>query len=387
MDGCLPALTVLMLADIAKSFQYFFQIFNSLLPYRRLLTEEHERFGYPPLRAMYLHYPHGNKAAVAMERLQYMLGPLLMIVPITTPGLQYLNQKITELPDDGEDDPEPEIFSEEDPSSDVLFTQGELMDLDENDMLTPRSVSSELMDDETDESMDESSAELNGLRNGRMVKARVMSQVRSWARTGAAQAIHLMMQLFQPSPTEDDILPGETLHMMSDGGSEAGSRRFFGLFGGKARGNGTAGKQAPPPKNPLPSPHHGRPYLPYGTWIHIWTGTRFNVTDPNGLYLTESMELAKLPCPIGKPGVFIREITDGNMRELIQQGMAFSGFGGAPPPKGGEDWRYWLDDLDSLQSAGFETLISRAMDKYRSMRGRLDTLLEFITKNSYPGKD
>lgn len=36
-----------------------------------------------------------------MERLQFMYGPLLLIVPVTSPGIQSLNQQISEpKPDD-----------------------------------------------------------------------------------------------------------------------------------------------------------------------------------------------------------------------------------------------------------------------------------------------
>lgn len=81
-------------ANITRHFKHFSEQFASLGAYRSLLLAEHRQHGFPVIRPLYLHYPHNNKPAHLMERLQFMYGPLLLIVPITSPGIETLNQKI-----------------------------------------------------------------------------------------------------------------------------------------------------------------------------------------------------------------------------------------------------------------------------------------------------
>lgn len=99
---------------IASAFGYYTSMWQTLKRYRALLTDEHTEFGYPPVRPAHFHYPQVQQV-FEMERLQFMLGPLLFVVPVTTPGTTNLNDVLRNDPrtddpgDDDDDFPFPEI--------------------------------------------------------------------------------------------------------------------------------------------------------------------------------------------------------------------------------------------------------------------------------------
>ena len=89
---------------LMKKFGFYTDLFTSLYSYRSALSEEYSKFGYAPVRHMFMHYPGGDRSVWSPERIQYMFGPLLLVVPITTPGIRRLNQNITDIPLDQDPD-------------------------------------------------------------------------------------------------------------------------------------------------------------------------------------------------------------------------------------------------------------------------------------------
>lgn len=353
-EGSVPVENLQPWSDerLARVFAYFTKTFTALEPYRRLLMIEHQRRGYPILRPLLLHYPHGNRAAIDMERLQYMLGPLVLVVPVTSPELRYLNQKIV----DGKGEEEQDDVG-----------------------------------DDSDEGYDErvnGDQDMHVPHNGRKIKASVLATMYEWSSTIASTAAQLVLAQARPSNAD------AVFHMDDDEERVAPSitRTLLRFLLGR-RGDMDA------KDSDLPQPHHGRPYLPPGTWIHVWSGQRFTVTNDRGLFLEANNSNHRLACPLGQPGVFIRDISESEMREMLVRGMA------GEPVLGGEDWRYWLDGrVDGSASTeedgsngsdeirdrdeGANALadpIAYAMRRCRRFRRGLTSFLTHIENVPFPG--
>jgi hypothetical protein len=243
-------------------------MWQSLTPYRSLLMLEHARYGYPLIRPLFLHYPN-IKAAIDMDRLSFMLGPLLYIVPITSPAVRTLNEVVRDDPSTDDPDTEPECLP--------MTAKGQLL------------------------------------------------------------------QYFRESIASNMT---EALTMISR------------LLGTKCH---PEGKLLAPKKNPKPK--HGLPFLPPGRWTHLWTDRE--LYSETGMFITGSSEL--IPCPIGLPPVFIREITKTDMEVMIGQETGSNR----------EDIRYWLDSLHDGASPSVES----AWQKYMALKASLLKFRQFAHPN------
>lgn len=355
--------------ELAEHFAQTTKTFHSLAAYKRLLMREHQLYGYPLLRPLYLHYPHGNRPAATMERLQVMLGPLLLIIPVTVAGLTHLDQRITDNSSNGDDDEDTDDSIPSPP--------------DDYDNNYDYNYNYNYDDDDDDDSSNDSDEEV----------AFHIQQPREFRRAAAtASKKGHLLKLFRRSVKQIRTLLINRLFSQSRIQVDLPTRSASEETNSQASGRLGYSKQKPvlvaPSKPPLP--RHGRPYLPPGRWRHLWTGRVFNITDPRGLFITlrdpagtikttppenggdksdgegalgEEFHLA---CPPGRPPVFLREINREEMRRLLENGG------------GGEDIQYWLDELiDSHSSRPFvgTLLLDRAMAKYDELRKSLTMFL------------
>jgi hypothetical protein len=308
--------------ELAQHFALGASVFRLLAPYKRLLMEEHRLHGYPLLRPLYLHFPHGNRPAAFMERLQFMLGPLLLIVPVTTPGLQYFDQPISKdsnPPDEDEDD-------------------------------------DDSLPDEDEDDDDAASFQSNGdnsqsfTRKGRLIRAFYGLVKRA--------VMQLADRLLSRSELPRDLPVANTA---------------------PSAPNNAPSRRPPPTSKPVliapqkpPLPRHGRPYLPPGRWQHVWTGRILNITNTRGVFVTNDNNVTSvngfhLPCPPGQPPVFIRLLDRMEMNRLLYRPLA------------GEDAKYWLDPLvndQQQQKPSLGTPLDRAMYKYEIFLASLTALLD-----------
>ena len=371
--------------DVSEKFAYFTKMHASLLNYRKLLAHEYQEHGFPLIRPLFLHYPFQNKAAVLMERLEFLLGPLLMVVPITSPGVVTLNQRIQEprdLPDDDDDDDsdegslspdemeQPQVLDEEDLSSSSE---------DEHVVFQPRDASP-----------------------SRSAKGRFLDNMRTFVRDGVVTTVNLVlgsMSVRVPDADwdkrESSVAPHSRIKSppysapvgsLDDQESKRQVRRAVSSPPASAtfpsRSDDDQGRTFPggPPvlaPKELPKPRHGRVYLPPGTWVHLWSSQRITSPD-SGMYITE--DSTRLDCPIGQPAVFLREISDDEMTTIIRRGLD------EKRVRGGEDWKYWLDSISGAQKvqmtrANQDALVKRALDKYRQLLASLGPFLEYVEHN------
>ncbi|KAI3652520.1 hypothetical protein MP228_001945 [Amoeboaphelidium protococcarum] len=388
-EGSVPEENMQVWSDDAhmKAFAHFTGMFSSLMDHRKLLQVEHQLHGYPILRSLYLHYPYSNKGAMQMERLQFMYGPLLLIVPVTSPGIQSLNQQISEpKPDD-----DPNLLQEDEMELDNQSS-------DEEDSLIQQRI-------------------MIPNKDGKhSAKGRLISNVRYWATESVLSTARVLLRAFQINgdaeqsaiiqmtepvnvntplsksapqqfsrrPALDDpAIPDPIVRSMSP------QKQFQPPSGRKAPHSAGRRRQIVAPKEP-PQPRHGRPYLPTGTWKYLWTGDDFDVQDPSGLFITNQLNKT-LPCPVGKSGVFIRSISEQQMKEIITNGMSNN-----MRSKGGEDWRYWLDSFEGDSNSDLrdgpqlqhrmqdiDQLVERAMRKYYKLRESLKPFLEYTENNQW----
>lgn len=115
----------------------------------------------------------------------------------------------------------------------------------------------------------------------------------------------------------------------------------------------------------------------YDTRKHVWTNRTFQVNS-SGLYLDDNVPDHRLPCPVGKPGVFMRTIRESEVREAIVNLMKGSTVY--------EDWYYWFD-MDFKPQKGFspyerdlliEKTIEKVLSKYEKLNHSMDSFREFI---------
>jgi hypothetical protein len=255
--------------ELGLAFKKSLDLFASLAPYRRLLMQEHERTGLAPVRPMWMHFPSVRGAAV-MERLQVMLGPLLLFIPITTPGMTKLGDHITEPadppPDDGPDD-------------DGLHFQT---------------------------TSDDINTVFDDLDGEKEIAKAIWTYLKKW---------------FSRPPAP-------------------GSPRVI-----------TNTPQELPPR------HHGRPWIPQGTWRHAFLpNVSITVKAVSGVYIHSTHPLANVPCLPGQPFILVREITKDEMEHVIGRAL-------------GEDGQYWLDGMKWYDLPMHR--IRNAMQKYERFRSSL----------------
>lgn len=359
-EGSVPDENIQVWQDekIGKNFAMFTNLFMSLTAYRRLLQKEHEHYGYPPIRSLFLHYPHSNYGAITMERVQFMLGPLVLVIPITTPGIKRLNDSITE--------PEP---SEEPDDDQNEFISSLKTKIRESQPQSP--IGSDLESDE--ESVEEENPSPKSVRKTHSFKGQVVSTVKTWfeesfltSLTSLVSSISHPELMFQQEQIVSPTTP---------------KQNKWPSFSGKARQRQVRIKRKITAPVKLPKPRHGRAFLPPGNWTHLWSKTVFQVQDPSGLYLSDSAKAANLTCLPGQPAVFLRKISEQEMREIVKRSLMPS----QDKSKGGEDVLYWLDQIDGrnhiAEEEDFDAKFRVAMNKYNALTKALRPFLDFVDQN------
>ena len=71
-------------ADTLQTFRRIVLIYRAWAPYRRKLSADAARHGYPIMRAMALHYP--DDPVAVSQQYQYLLGDAILVAPVTEPN-------------------------------------------------------------------------------------------------------------------------------------------------------------------------------------------------------------------------------------------------------------------------------------------------------------
>lgn len=313
--------------DLSDMFGFYTRMYMKLHKYRKVLMEEHMTKGYPVLRPLYLHYPHGNQAAVDMERLEFMYGPLLLVVPVTSPQVKTLNQKVN-APGNYGNDPINGGGGGAGGNTTIIIGNNQTFI---NSTVPDASASSE----------DPSFQRLSSL--------------------GAA----VTNEFFSRASTEK--MNSQIGDQLADSMKQASGLKS------KLQKRGLFTKSSVLAPRKLPKPKHGRVFMPSGTWTHIWSNQKIIINEPLGIFITKDSPFT-IKCDIGQPAVFVREITQVEMRAMIEQGLS------GRYTLAGEDWKYWIDDVDNLDdldsAEDVDRLVEMAMAKYQYMRKSLEEFLK-----------
>lgn len=361
--------------EISETFAYFAQMHGSLHNYRKILMREHSLNGNPVLRPLFLHYPHGNWAASQMDRLAYLYGPILLVIPITTPGITSLNQKV--------------------------FDNNNLTGFDQDKAFDSGSSDDEMMNIDSNEDLDSSSSdgevfEFDDDPRAKFMKRRLMNNVGHLAREGVVSALNMLLKSLPFSIPDASKNPGDSFGTSPPRPSMLHATKRLSIDDhplSKSMSNSpliSRSLEAPKNRRPIrrqnpvlaptrpPKPHHGLPLIPTGVWTHVVSGTRIESKDPNGIFVTEKYP-ALINCEIGKPAVFLREISEAEMTKIIETGLS-----GKRCP-GGEDWRYWLENDDGslvINGKDPEDLVLQAMQKYRKLRSSIEEFIDYLKSSN-----